>query len=91
MKNKKEDAWCETGFKLSNGIEFTICHNIPDYITAALDNWLARTKEYTAESFCNYINKKRLEGKSDHFAYTVAEFEEFNGVSIDKLRREERK
>lgn len=81
--------WCETTFKLSNGELITICHNIPDKIQAAFDNWIARTDEYTATSFCEYINQKRKDGKTNHFAYTVKEFEKLNGTSISKLRRDE--
>lgn len=47
--------------QLSNGKKFCIIHNLPDFrldIDAALQNWLARTDEFTDESFCKYIRSK---------------------------------
>lgn len=58
----KHTEWKEQGFKLSNGVEFTICHNMPSTqglsIDEALPNWLARTKDYTGQSFVDYIMSK---------------------------------
>ena len=36
---------------------------------AALDNWLARTEEYTAKSFVDYINSKGM-----HKAFTESDY-----------------
>ena len=62
MANKKKQ-WYETGFELSNGTKFTICHNLPvkgtiNSIQAAFDCWLARTDTFTATSFIAYIASK---------------------------------
>lgn len=42
---------------------FNVKHNFPQVqgldIRAAADNWLARTNDYTVESFCEYVNSKR--------------------------------
>ena len=56
--------WTESSFKLSNGTEFSICHNLPvkgyiNSIYAALECWLARTEEFTQASFIEYINSKK--------------------------------
>ncbi len=71
--------WTESLIKLNNK-EFKIYHNLPDEINAALQNWLPRTKRYTPKSFCDYINHKRLQGKTDHIAYTE---EEYNNIIKD--------
>ncbi len=68
------DEWNETHFKLSNGVLLKICHNLPNQIQAAFDNWIVRTSKYTEESFCKYINDKRERGLSNHIAYTKAEY-----------------
>lgn len=57
--------WYESHFELSNGTKFSIVHNIEgkgniNSITAAFDCWIARTNEYTAESFIKYINSKNV-------------------------------
>ncbi len=78
MKTKPKvnlPEWQETHFKLSNGVLLKICHNLPNQIQAAFDNWIARTKKYTEESFCEYINDKRKQGLTDHIAYTKAEYD----------------
>ena len=58
--------------------KFAIIHDLPKIpglrIEDALENWLARTSEYTAESFCEYINDKPIE----YSAMTEEEFEKFN-------------
>ena len=53
----------KTEINLSNGTSFVIVHDLPmkgavGSFDAALDNWLARTKEYTADSFVNYVKCK---------------------------------
>lgn len=57
--------------------KFAVVHNLPKIpglrIEDALDNWLARTDDYTAESFCEYINDKPIE----YSAMTEEEFEKF--------------
>lgn len=59
----KNGNWQEASFELSNGVKFTVIHNIPgtgniNSIHAAFDNWMARTNEYTQGSFIAYINSK---------------------------------
>lgn len=42
-------------------MEFDIVHNLDEYrldILAALINWSVRTKEFTVESFCEYVVSK---------------------------------
>jgi len=39
---------------------FEILTDIGDAAQAALHNWMVRTKEFTAESFCKYINSKGI-------------------------------
>lgn len=45
--------------------KFEIVHNLPDHfglsLKDALTNWIYRTKEYTVESLCDYINSKNTE------------------------------
>lgn len=55
-------------------LNFSIIHNLPEDIIKAVVNWQARTKEYSPESFCKYINSKRERGLSDHYAFTVSEW-----------------
>ncbi len=42
--------------------QFTVEHNLPNThgmdIDNAIENWANRTKEYTAESLCEYIKGK---------------------------------
>jgi hypothetical protein len=58
--------------------KFAVVHDLPKIpglsIEDALVNWLARTDEYTAESFCEYINDKPIE----YSAMTEEEFEKLN-------------
>lgn len=75
-----QKGWKKHQFELSNGIKFIICHNLPNAfglnIDGAFDNWLARTSEYTDESFAEYIMSKHyLHG---HYAYTRAQWDKLN-------------
>lgn len=44
--------------------KFSVFHNLPEKrglsINDALINWQARTKKFTARSFCNYIKSKDI-------------------------------
>ena len=70
MSTKKEiNDWFEmdVGFNVKKKkVRLKIYHNIPDDGSnintphAALDAWLARTSEFTDESFVNYINSKGI-------------------------------
>lgn len=66
----------EVTISLSDGSNITIIHNLGAELYAALENWLVRTKKYTAESLCDYINEKRLRGLSDHYAFTQTRWKE---------------
>lgn len=42
-------------------VAFSVVHNLDEFgqsIEAALDNWLARTKDFTGPSFVKYVNSK---------------------------------
>jgi len=43
-------------------VKFSVVHNLPKTwglnIENALDNWLFRTKHYTAKNFCKYVMSK---------------------------------
>ena len=71
MKNK----FIPAKVSLSNGVKFTIYVTIDkangpvNTLEAALDNWLARTEEYTAKSFVDYINSKGM-----HKAFTESDY-----------------
>ena len=47
-------------------IRFKIYHNLPETsgmnIEGAIDNWTARTKVFTAQSLCDYILSKDIDG-----------------------------
>ncbi len=55
---------------------FNIVHNLPDVpglrIEDALENWLARTDDYSADSFVKYIRSK----ETDYSVFTEDEFDE---------------
>lgn len=58
----KHTQWKQEHLGLSNGTKFIICHNMPETqglsIEDAMVSWLARTDEYTAQSFVDYIMSK---------------------------------
>ena len=61
FKSKLQKA--EVSFFLEDEeVSFSIWHNLPQSqgmnIEAAVQNWLVRTKQYTAKSLCRYINSK---------------------------------
>jgi hypothetical protein len=64
----------ETEILLFNGSKFKIYLNIDD-INPALQNWLVRTKKFTAKSFCNYVLSKH-EGDDSIICLTEKEFKE---------------
>lgn len=39
-------------------VKFSVHHDMGEVIHSAVDNWLARTKVFTGESFCKYVNSK---------------------------------
>ena len=54
----------EVSFTISNGVKIHVFHNLPldvkgFTISDAANSWLARTKEYTSKSFCDYVLSKR--------------------------------
>jgi len=54
----------ETEVELSNGVKFTVVHDFENMegpvnsFDAAFQSWLARTTEYTAESFVRYVKTR---------------------------------
>lgn len=64
--------------KLSNGVTFEIVNDFEhmegpvNSFQAALDNWLARTDDYTAESFIRYVKSK----EPNRIFMTKAQFDE---------------
>lgn len=55
----------DVSFEVYNeSISFSIVHNMPEIkglsFNDALNNWLARTTEYTAESLCKYVKSKNV-------------------------------
>lgn len=75
----------QTFFELSNGVKFSIINDFENIdgpvnsIDAAFQNWIARTEDFSAESFVAYIKKK----EPKRIALTEAQFNElqFNGLS----------
>lgn len=63
---------------------FTIIHDMNLHgavgsFDAAMQNWLARTTEFTAESFCNYVSEKREKGFCNDYACTEEQFKNILG------------
>jgi hypothetical protein len=65
----------EAHIKLSNGTVFKIYHNLPEMLSAAAQNWIARTNIYTDKSLCDYINSKGIYGKR---AFTEKQWKKYN-------------
>lgn len=38
--------------------EVDVATNNADYVTAGFNSWVYRTKKYTTESLCEYVNSK---------------------------------
>jgi hypothetical protein len=78
MKNKLTRS--QITFKV-DGVphELDIVHNLPNQfglsIENALDNWLARTKDYTEEAFIKYINDKNT-------AFICVSFKELSSCKV---------
>ncbi len=57
-------------------IKFTLYHDLPNItglsLQDAVDNWIPRTLEYTAESLCKYIMSKN----SGYICITEEQFKE---------------
>lgn len=62
-------------------VKFVVMHNIPDHFGMSLDdaltNWLYRTKEYTAKSFCAYVRSKQT-------GFIILTEEEYNEATANK-------
>lgn len=56
-------------------IKFSVIHNLPEInglsLRDALENWMFRTKKFTAKSLCKYINNKQ----TGYTCMTVEEYE----------------
>jgi hypothetical protein len=61
--------------ELTGGIKLEIIHNLPmdglNSFPSAVHNWIARTKLYTAQSLCDYINSKH--DMTGHIAFPKSE------------------
>jgi hypothetical protein len=67
----------DSAIQLSNGNSFVVFHNMTEgEFEAAVINWQARTKKYTAGSLCAYINSKRLKGLADFYCYTLRQWKQ---------------
>lgn len=66
-------------------VEFKIYHNLPEThgmnIYGAIDAWVMRTKDYSAQSLCDYIMSKEI---YDVFALT----EEAYNEAIKEMKKE---
>lgn len=55
-------------------IKFSVIHNLPETpglsLMDAVENWLIRTKKYTAKSLCKYVKNKQ----TGHACMTVEEY-----------------
>jgi hypothetical protein len=65
MKKNRITKLNKTLVELSNGDSFTIVHDLKmngiNSFDAALQNWLARTDDYSPESFIGYVKSKEPE------------------------------
>ena len=61
--------------------KFVVIHNMPPHFglnfDCALDNWLARTDNFTATSLCNYIMSKQC----DVVAMTEKQYNRLNKIT----------
>ena len=72
--------WTKTSVRFlldKKEIKFEIIHNLADqgYVVQGplLDNWLARTKKWTAEDLVDYINSKKY--MTGCMAFTIEQYE----------------
>ena len=67
MKKNPVTKLNKTEVKLSNEESFTIVHDfknmngVVNSFDAAFQNWISRTTDYSAESFCVYVKSKEPE------------------------------
>jgi len=83
----------EIRFKVEDiSISFDVYHNLPNTkglsIDDAVENWVNRTKKYTAKSLCKYINDKSLcnyiNDKNTEFkCFTESEFKKLIEKAIE--------
>jgi hypothetical protein len=59
-----------TTIQLSNKTSFTVYTNLGDQMTPAFEAWSNKTNDYTAQSFCDFVNSKRLAGLTSYIAFT---------------------
>ena len=75
--------------ELTNLSTITVIHNLPlegpNNIQDAFWVWSAKTSEFTAESFCNYINEKREAGLCNYYAFINEELyiEQMEQIDLD--------
>lgn len=81
----------KTDVELSNGTKFTIVNDFKymegaiNSFSAAFDNWLARTNDYTAESFVKYVK-----GKEPHRIFIeLSDYEKLTSGKVEDATKEE--
>ena len=68
------DELVEVELEIDDKISIKIFHNLEGFLDPAVMNWLARTTDYTAESFASYIKSKRDKGYSEHWVLTEQQY-----------------
>jgi hypothetical protein len=67
--------------KFTQKVKFSIIHNLPEKqgmsFNDALENWCARTRDFSPESLCAYIMSK-FTSADEYFALTEEQYKEFN-------------
>jgi hypothetical protein len=64
----------EVELELDDKITVKIFTNLGGFLDPAVMNWLARTTDYTAESFASYVKSKRDKGYTDHWVLTEQQY-----------------
>jgi hypothetical protein len=66
--------------KYTQKVKFSIIHNLPNRpgmrFEDAVENWCARTKDFSPESLCAYIMDK-FSSADDYFALTEQQYNEY--------------
>jgi len=81
----------KTKVELSNGVSFVIVHNfesmngVINSFDAAFNSWLARTDEYTAESFIRYVKSKEPE----RLFLTIEDYEKLTVGKVEHATKED--
>jgi len=82
----------KTKVELSNGISFTIVHNFRtmngnvNSFDAAFQSWLARTDDYTSDSFVEYVKSKNEYGR---IFVTLEDYESITKGKVELATQED--